>query len=84
MLRRIILETLVGMFPADITGALKSVLPEGSITTSCPISAYKQQQDGTIQLLAPAASSSSDSTDQAVVATCNILIGEQGCIQRWG
>jgi hypothetical protein len=63
--------------PADITGALKSALPQGSISTGCPITAYKQQEDGTIQLLGPAASSSSGASEAEVVATCNILIGEQ-------
>jgi hypothetical protein len=62
--------------PADITGALKSALPEGSISTGCPITAYKQQEDGTIQLLGPAASSSSGAEDAAVIATCNILVGK--------
>jgi hypothetical protein len=63
-------------FAADITGALKSALPQGSISTGCPITAYKQLEDGTIQLLGPAASSSSDSSDAEVIATCKILIGE--------
>jgi hypothetical protein len=60
---------------ADITGALKSALPQGSISTGCPITAYKQLEDGTIQLLGPAASSSGSSSDAEVIATCKIVIG---------
>ncbi|WIA35368.1 hypothetical protein OEZ86_003819 [Tetradesmus obliquus] len=63
---------------SDITGALKAALPQGSISTGCPVTAYKQQEDGTIQLLGPAASSSSGASDTEVVATCNILIGTDG------
>ncbi|KAF6255561.1 hypothetical protein COO60DRAFT_1702741 [Scenedesmus sp. NREL 46B-D3] len=62
---------------SDITGALKSALPQASISTGCPVTGYKQQDDGTIQLLGPAASSSA-SSDAEVIATCNILIGADG------
>jgi hypothetical protein len=58
---------------ADITGALKSALPQGSISTGCPITAYKQLEDGTIQLLGPAASSSSGSSEAEVIATVQDL-----------
>jgi 2-polyprenyl-6-methoxyphenol hydroxylase-like FAD-dependent oxidoreductase len=79
---------------SDITAALAAALPDGSISTSCPITAYKQQQDGTIQLFTTTTTSSSSSSDATtssssaqqqeeqeqgqVVATCKALIGADG------
>lgn len=53
---------------SDITGALAAALPAGSITTSCPITAYRQQPDGTIQLLSSSSSSSGSSSSAHATA----------------
>ena len=75
---------------SDITAALAAALPEDSITTSCPITGYKQQADGTIQLYSSTTASASSSTsssasgqeaeqpEQQAVATCKVLIGADG------
>jgi 2-polyprenyl-6-methoxyphenol hydroxylase-like FAD-dependent oxidoreductase len=76
----------------DITAALKSALPEGTLHPSCPITSYRVLPDNTIQLLGPrplgdaASTSSSDpssssntsNNEEHVVATCNLLVGADG------
>lgn len=73
---------------SDITAALAAGLPADSITTSCPITAYREQPDGTIQLFGGGSSINgvgADSTqqqqqeqEQQVIATCKVLIGADG------
>jgi 2-polyprenyl-6-methoxyphenol hydroxylase-like FAD-dependent oxidoreductase len=75
----------------DITSALKTALPEGTLHPSCPITSYRLLPDNTIQLIGPRplgsttpgssdASSSTDgsSSEEHVVATCNLLVGADG------
>jgi 2-polyprenyl-6-methoxyphenol hydroxylase-like FAD-dependent oxidoreductase len=54
---------------SDITAALAAALPHGSISTSCPITAYKQQQDGTIQLFTSSRSDTTNSSSDAATTT---------------
>jgi hypothetical protein len=72
---------------SDITAALAAGIPSDSITTSCRITAYREQPDGTIELLSSSSSSSSGADassspqqqqEPQVVATCKALIGADG------